>query len=215
MKAKTHKFIISNAVEKLDIDLFKKYKKYLLKGTRKADYSLSHLYVGSFTHYYDPIRKKGYFILNNAKNKGKKFFEKAIENYHKGKLKKSMIQLGIALHLIADSATPAHSKPKFHLPFLFKDDFENFINRNLILAELYVENIKATIKNSIEGFYEDLAKISKDYKQGKYGILASIQRLFGKKLKKNDLLIQTKELVPLSVSYTMGALQVFYEKIKK
>jgi hypothetical protein len=216
MKVKTHKFIISNAVEKLDIDLFKEHKKYLLKGARKADYALSHLLLGGFNHFYNPIKNRGlWYVFSNAKKRGEKIFEKSVKNYHKGKIKKSMIQLGIALHLMQDSAMPAHSNPRFHLPYFLKDDLENFINKNLIIAELYLENIKTTIKNSIDKFFEDLAKATRDFKQGRHGIIGLFTRIFGAKTKKQDLFAQTKKIIPLSVSYTMGALQIFYDRIKK
>lgn len=219
MEIKTHKFIINKAIEKLDINLFEKYRKYILKGARKADYSFSHLFIGSFNHYYNPIKEKGYLFFSNAKIKGKKFFENSIKNYKKGKTKKSMIQLGIALHLMADTAVPAHSRPKIHLPpilLLLSDNLENFINKNLLLAEIYLDNIKMTIKNSIDSYYEDLAKTSRNFKQGKTGLFALLLRLFGvKKIPKRDLIIQTKEIIPASVSYTMGMLHLFNNKIKK
>ena len=219
METKTHKFIISKAVDKLDIEIFKKHKKYLLKGARKADYALSHLCLGSFNHYYNPFKKKGYLFFSNAEARGKKAFEKAVKNYEKGKIKKSMVQLGIALHLIADSAMPSHSKPKMHLPpmlHLFSDNLETFINKNLLIAEMYLDNIKMTVKNSIDEYYDGLSKANHEFRQGKIGLIALIFRVFSiKKMPKQDLIFQTKKIIPESVSYTMGALNIFYERIKK
>ena len=125
-------------------------------------------------------------------------------------------QLGIALHLIADSATPTHNKPRAHFPFLLKDNLEKFINKNLLLAEIQVENIKMTVKNSLDEYYHDLAKSTHDFKTGKIGLLALLLRVFGcKKMPKQDLIIQTKEIIPASISYTMGVMNLFYKEIKK
>ena len=213
MKVKTHKFIINKSIDKLDIELFKKHRKYLLKGARKADYSLAHLSFGTFTHYYNPDKQRGWILLRNAKGQSSRFFEKAVSSYKQGKTKKSMIQLGIALHLIADAATPSHSKVKAHFPFLVKDSFEGFINKNLIIAELCLENIKINVKNSIEDYFDELSRLSAEYRLKRIGLLAFVLGIFRKKIKREELVNQTKELVPLSISSTMGAIQIFYNRI--
>ena len=214
MKSKTHKFVINTAVDKLNIPLFKKYRKQMISGSFKADFSLWHLFLGSFTHFYDPLKEKGYFLFKDAKRQGKKFFDKAIKNYKKGKIKKSMIYLGISIHLLADTAMPSHSKPRFHFIRFFQDSLENFMNKNIELLKLYVGNVRIAIKGSFDEYYEDLANASRDLKQGKVGLIPFMGRLFRKKkITKQDLEKQTKELGPMAISYTMGLLNDFYKKI--
>jgi hypothetical protein len=217
MKVGTHKFIINKSIDKLDIELFKRNRNYLLKGARKADYSLSHLCLGSLNHFYNPTKKRGWLFLRNAKQQGRKFFEKAVDNYNKGEISKSMVQLGIALHLIADSATPVHTKNKFHIPRLLlipivEDKLERFINKNLLIAEMSLENIKATLKNSVDEYFEELSRTAYEYRQKRVGLLAFLSVLFGR-MPREELVCQTKKLVPLSVSCTMGAMQIFYNRI--
>ena len=214
MKSKTHKFVINTAIDKLNIPLYKEYRKYLLKGSVKADFSFWHLFLGSFTHFYDPLKEKGYFMFKSAKKQGGKFFNKSLKTYRKGKIKKSMIYLGIAIHLLEDTAMPSHSKPRFHFIKWFQDSLENFMNKNIELMKLYVDNVKITIKGSLNEYFEDLANASRDFKQGKVGFFPFLARIFIKKtMTKKDLEKQTKELTPLAISYTMGLLNEFYKKI--
>ena len=215
MKPKTHKFVINTAIDKLDIPLFKKYRKQILSGSVKADFSLWHLCLGGITHFYDPLKEKGYFLFRNAKQQGKKFFNKAIINYEKGKLKKSMIYLGIAVHLLEDTSIPSHTKVKMHLPSLFQDSLEGFMNKNLELIKIYIGNVKIAIKDSLDEYYDDLAMVSKDFKNKRVGFFPFLLRIIGvKKQSKKELIKQTKELGPLAISYTMGILNRFYDQIK-
>ena len=88
------------------------------------------------------------------------------------------------------------------------------MNKNVELMKLYIDNVKITIKGSFDEYYEDLASASRDLKQGKVGIFPFIGRLFRKKkITKQDLEKQTKELGPMAISYTMGLLNDFYKRI--
>ena len=186
-----------------------------MKGSLKADYSLWHLCLGGITHFYDPLKEKGYFLFKSAKTKGIQFFKKAVKAYKKGKIKRSMIFLGVAVHLLADTAIPAHTKAVMHIPSLFQDNLEIYMNKNLQLVKMYINHVKVAIKEDLDEYFDDLAHVSKDFKNGRVGLFPFLSRVFGvKKLSKEELENQTKELGPLAISYTMGLLTKFNEKIK-
>jgi len=125
-----------------------------------------------------------------------------------------MVYLGISVHLLEDTSMPAHSRPKFHLPRLFQDSLEKFMNKNLELMKLYLGNVKVVIKGSFDEYFEDMATVSRQFKQGKTSLFSFIKQIFTpRKITKEDLIKQTKELGPMAISYTMGLLNEFYKKI--
>jgi hypothetical protein len=177
MLAKTHRFVVDQALN-LTSKKFKGYEKFIEKGcigedTPSITFNYNYFQIIGSHHFYHPIKKVGYFkFFNNAKQQGLFYFEKAVELYKKNQLENSFIYLGKALHMLADIASPSHTKLEFH----FIDIFEHYINSS-------IQNFKLAFKSRIiprisaESCFERLARISFRIKYKKSFILDTLQLL--------------------------------------
>jgi len=216
MLAETHKFILNKAL-KISKGNFKEYKKDIEKGLVDEDYphlSFNPNYfriIGS-DHFYNPINKRGYFRFSeNAKSKGLEYFNKAVFLYKKGDFKEAFIFLGKSLHMLADTASPSHTKLEFHLI----DIFEHYINNELPKIKFKIKS-KIILRISPGHCFDRLASLSYKIKYKRRffeGLLYFLGFALDKDKHKKLHKISNK-LISETILYSALLLTIFYSKIK-
>ncbi len=211
-------------VLKLDKNMVKetwKYRKYILKGVRGADWPSIRIFgldigVSAARHYFNPFSKKGYSVFRSARDNAKVKFEEAISLYRKGKKEAAFYRIGEVLHHIADMAVPAHTHVSSHP--LDSDDLEQYLEKNIdaVKKEIKLEDIRPAIKKKLDVFFHKLAR--KSYHQGIYGNSfwkAFKYKFFDKKktLSPEELKSQAKRMVPEAIKHSMGIMVLFYKKL--
>lgn len=107
----THLFINRQATKILLNDgkrevykLIAKHGRIIDQGNLWADKGLKY-----FAHYYRPDSHKGFIPGISAVNECMDHFNRAVSNWHKGRLQQSMFYLGAAAHIVQDLCVPHHS----------------------------------------------------------------------------------------------------------
>jgi hypothetical protein len=213
--AKTHLFIVREAL-KLTRKKFKKYKKFIEKGSVEEDnisFNYDFFQIYGTDHFYHPIKKRGYFYFSgDAKQKGLSYFNKAVNLYKKNNLEKAFISLGKSLHMLADIASPSHTKLEFHLV----DIFEHHIN-NIIPHFKFTLKSKILPKINPSYCFEKLARLSFKVKYKKKIILDALH-LLGFKINKQrhqQLHKISNKLLSDTILYSAILLSLFYSKTRK
>ncbi|MBW2982023.1 zinc dependent phospholipase C family protein [Candidatus Woesearchaeota archaeon] len=214
MLSETHNFIVREAL-KLTGKKFKGYEKFIEKGCIKEDHPSFTFDYGfqilGTDHFYHPIKKKGYFSFSgDAKKRGLSYFNKAVYIHRKGDKEEAFILLGKALHMLADTASPSHTKLEFHLV----DIFEHYINNN-------IPHLKFSIKSKIiprinpSHCFDRLAKKSFKVKFRKRFFLDILHMLGIKNLNKErhkQLHKISNKLISSTIIYSAVLLSLFYSK---
>jgi hypothetical protein len=215
MLPKTHLFIAKEAL-KLAGKKFKGYEKYIEQGCYNEDNIRlgSDYHIYGTDHFYHPFKKQGYFRFSgNAKEKGLHYFSKAVNLYNKNDQKTAFIFLGRCLHMLADMASPSHTKLEFH----FVDIFEHYIDN---LALTFRINIRSRItpKISAEHCFDKLAKISYRVQFKKSFFRDMLYMLGIKKLGKKThkkLHRTSNKLLFNTIIYSAAILLLFFRKTRK
>ena len=227
MYSKTHRFVMENAIDIVSKNslnpLFKRqvnqYKRMIMRGNVEEDRICKvhtmclPLHGLGMSHFYDPNSKKGqlFDLFGNAKDMGIKRYNKAKKAYLKGRYMSAYYHLGGALHFIADSATPVH----IHLePHVF-DNFERYLNNNFKKVKI---NQKVIKHKNIEDYYHHIATAAFRFRaDSSLKIYKLLPYLTGekKRLTKKEAKEQAEFLLPLTISYTAGLMEHFFQDVEK
>ena len=214
MLPETHSFIVRESLN-LTGKKFKGYEKHIEKGSVEEDnvsFNYDYFQIYGLDHFYHPIKKKGYFsFFGNAKQKGLSYFNKSVKLYKEDK-EKSFIFLGKALHMLADIASPSHTKLEFHLV----DIFEHYINNNIPKFKFKFKS-KIMPRISSEHCFDRLARISYRVKYKKKFLLDTLH-LLGIKIDKHrhqQLHKISNRLLSNTIIYSAILLSIFHQKTRK
>ena len=229
MYGRTHKFVMNNAINIIskntpNPELKKeilKYKYMMQRGNIEEDRicKLKALKVPipalGMSHFYHPHLKRGQFFgfVGNAKNVGIKRYNKAINYYLIGDLESAYFNLGGALHFIADLATPVHIHLEQHAYF---DRFERYLNNNF--ERIKVRDARIVKHKKIEDYYHNIAIIAFTCQaDSSLNLFRWLPYFTGdkKRLTKAEIHKQAEFLLPLTISYTAGLLEHFFEDIER
>lgn len=204
METETHVRIAQKAIELANNDILKQYSKIILEGCFDEDFwSIFNIKFGFpvLTHFYSPIKHKGFWFFISANKKAVRLFNKAIALYRHGKKKKAFYQLGRSIHLLTDLATPAHTQLIRH--YFHKDALEHYGEH----AKIPVVDFIQVIKDRLEDFFEQIANESSKYQVFRIKDLEDPQKL---RLIEN----QHKILVSNALILTASLLLRFVEEIQ-
>jgi len=218
MKSSSHRKVTEIAIDLINNEELKKYKKQIIAGSYKEDFPRGKILgfkinISSINHFYHPEKHKAtWFSTKNAKQLGIEKFNKALKLYKEGKLKKAYKKLGASLHYVHDLACPSHTNFAKH--YLGEDDFEDGIDR--FLAKMDFNKIKP-VRKRMDFYFEDIAKESSKFHSGKKDLTEFFRWLLrkSKPLSESELEEQRKVLIPISISYTLGMLKNFIQKTQK
>ena len=229
MYSRTHKFVMKNAVAIVSRNPlnpeFKKevlrYKDIMQRGNVEEDRicKLKAVKVPipalGMSHFYHPHLKKGQFfdLFDNALNVGVKRYNKAKEEYLRGNLEDAYFNLGGALHFIADCATPVHIHLEQHAYF---DRFERYLNNNF--KKINIDDAKIIKHKKIEDYYHNIAITAfRCRADSTLNFFRWLPYIVGnkKRLTREEIRRQTEFLLPLTISYTAGLLEHFFEEIER
>jgi hypothetical protein len=215
MLAKTHKFIVRESL-KLAGRKFKGYEKYIEKGSVEEDnpnitLNYDYFQIYGTDHFYHPVKKHGYFSFSgNAKQKGLMYFNKAINLYKEDK-EQAFVFLGKALHMLADIASPTHTKLEFHLV----DIYEHHVNNNIPNFKFKSRIIP---KINAEHCFERLARKSFRAKYKRKNFFWDALHLLGIRFDKHrhqQLHKIANKLISSTILYSAALLSIFHKKIKE
>ncbi|MBU2589937.1 MAG: zinc dependent phospholipase C family protein [Nanoarchaeota archaeon] len=205
METETHVRIAQKSIELANNKIISEYDSIILKGCFNEDFwSIFNFKIGIpvLTHFYSPIKHKGFWFFKNAKKKALKLFNKSIKLYKLGKKKKSFYELGRSIHLLSDLATPAHTKLIRH--YFQKDALEHYAEQ----VKLPVFDFIRINKEKVEDFFEEIANLSY-----KFGVL-KVKDLKDKN-KFNLIENQHKALITNAIISTTSLLLFFIDEIKE
>ena len=217
MLAKTHSFILREAL-KFTKKKFKGYEKYIEKGCIKEDhpnltFDFHYFQIIGTDHFYNPEKNTGYSrFFGNAKQRGMYFFDKSIKLYKKGELEEAYLFLGKSLHMLADIASPSHTKLEFHIIDIFEHHIEKFLPN-------FSFNFRSKIvpKINSEHCFDRLAKISYDIKFKKR-FFADTLHVLGIHINENrhkKLHKISNKLLEETILYSAVLLSIFYSNTRK
>ena len=211
MLPETHKFIIQHALD-FKKRRFRKYRHLIEAGCANEDnlrFSLEDFQLFGFDHFYHPDLKSGYSrFAGNAKKKGLFLFNKSLKLYKEGKFEQAFLTLGRSTHYLMDLASPAHTKLIFHL---IDDDFENYTDNHIHKFSFKIRS-RLIRPFTPKSCFQGLARKSQRTSYKKKNNMISI--FFRQKPDKN-LDKMSRELVKLSIIYTIALLNAFNRRIIK
>src|SRR5688500_16222553 len=137
--------IADRAVQLVEHPLVTRYKDALVLGALREDVLyipvakkiVEHL---SFSHFWKPPLPGGFLPLlwPGPRFKANRFFARAMREHHRGKTAAGFVQLGRAVHLIADMSCPVHAHRAIH----DGDPYEWWVEANTkTLASLPVREV--------------------------------------------------------------------------
>ena len=113
--------IIDMAVRALDHPLARRYREALVLGALREDSGFVPgtrvVYESlSLTHFYRPGMPGGLvpFVTPGPRRRADRFFARALAAYGRGRAAAAFVELGRALHLLADMACPVHAQRVVH-----------------------------------------------------------------------------------------------------
>jgi len=202
MNLQTHQFVIEQALDFLGNEELKSYTKVIRRGVKRPD----QVRILASPHFYHPFKKRNR-VFSNAKDKGIKYFNKAVKYHQKNKNKKCFFALGKSLHYLADLAVPAHTHLINH--FWNTDGLENYLGKNFNRVKF---SVKLEEKN-LAAYFEELAKISfslECFPNSSFRKLNIFRK--EKKLSLQELEKQAGITLSSAINYSVGLLNLFVKE---
>lgn len=191
--------------------------------------------ISSVEHFYDPYDKEYVPIWNrcnppygksNALNRAKYIYEIAVKNYLKEEKNKAYYYLGRVLHILADLSVPAHVHYTPHPFWPFDDRYERF-HKELVVKSEYLEGIKKVYYDKFDDYFNNIAietyRYPSDFEDGYHpdgnyyfnnkGKIDYTKNGFNYPLNNESIDFISKNLVKLSISYSSGFLEFFYNDV--
>ncbi len=158
------------------------------------------------SHYYNPHLNQGRYVgfFGNAKDKGVGLFYQAEKNFILKRYQDSFFDLGRALHLLQDLASPAHVHT--HSSHLFSDRFEDYADTNL--GPPLSKNPEIIILSEPAGYFDCLARKTIEW-EAEVVKTCNIPQGKTNKLPDEALKMLATTLIPLAIGYSAGLVHLF------
>jgi len=211
--------IIDMAVRALDHPLARRYREALVLGALREDSGFVPgtrvVYESlSLTHFYRPGMPGGLvpFVTPGPRRRADRFFARAVAAYGRGQAAAAFVELGRALHLLADMACPVHAQRVVHF---VSDPYEWYVESHASeLRELPVAAVGDAERAST--LVESLCRFTQSYPADRthspWGHL--MWRLgFQRKADGATLADQARALIPQAAGHAAALLRLFLREV--